>query len=127
MKRLEPNDFQGFIGTVFSLRRIVEIPSLLASPGNSNPMRKEEIHAELILTSVKPYELNPLDKRASNTTGKYQSKPFSIFFTSNHEPYLQQGMYDVSHPAFSEKQQIFIVCLGPNEGEPGYIYEAVFG
>src|SRR5438309_11001453 len=110
MNQLELSDFEPHIGTVFSLR--------------------EPVTADLVLTGVKAYELNPRDSRAKPAaagSGKYRKVPFSVFFEDERSEYLPQGQYSLHHPAFTEGFEIFISCLGPNEKGTGYIYEAVFG
>ena len=127
MKRLEHTDFEPHIGTAFTFHRMIEKPSMLASVDNSAATRTEEINAELILTEVQPYELDPRDVRSSGAAGEIRIKPFSVFFECDHEPYLPQGIYDVRHSMFSEPENLFITCLGPNEKNTGYLYQLVFG
>jgi hypothetical protein len=127
MRRLEAENFEGHIGTVFSFSRTIEMPSMLATQNNSAQMRKEAISADLILTEVKIQKLDPRDLRATDTTGAYRTKPFSLFFESDREPYLPQGIYEVRHAAWNDMEEIFIVCLGPNEKKTGYLYQSVFG
>ena len=127
MKRLEPEDFEGHVGTVFMFHRVIEKPSLLSAMDNSAQMIEEDITADLLLTEVTLQKLDPRDRRATDTTGEFRSKPFSLYFESDFEPYLPQGMYEVRNPAFAEPIEIFITCLGPTESKKGYSYQAVFG
>lgn len=111
MKRLELTDFKPHIGTIFRF-----------SAGSG----AEAITTDLELTSVVPYELDPKDGRTTDTTGKYRSLPFSLFFEGRQEKFLAQSLYTVTHPAFAEPLEIFIVCLGPNNDGTGFLYEAAF-
>ena len=50
--------------------------------------------------------------------------PFSVYFRSEGETGLAQGMYAMVPPNGSQPLSIFIVPLGFEEG--GFIYEAIF-
>ena len=119
MKRLELTDFQSHIGTVFTF--IIPLDTASAENGQS-----QIATTELKLTSAKPFELSPKDIRATDTSGKYRSVPFSLFFEDSESDYLRQGLYMVNHPGFGESLEFFIVPLGPNPGV-GFLYEAAFG
>jgi len=86
MNRLEFTDFQTLIGTSFSFQQTLEIPSFLASADNSPVMRKEEIQAELILTSVKIYDLNSRDRRAVESGDEFRRHRFQFFLPAIRTP-----------------------------------------
>ena len=56
-------------------------------------------------------------------TSNGQLEQFSLIFTSMLSPWLQQGLYKLSHPCMSECE-LFLVPIGPDE--TGMRYQAVF-
>ncbi len=111
MKRLEYTDFEPFKGATFEFTNI------------SSPSKDM---TSLVLKDVSLHILHERDIRTRNSSDKYRAEPFSLFFEGDHEPYLQQGTYEISHPDLSAPLQIFITCLGPTESGKGFEYEAVF-
>jgi hypothetical protein len=112
MRRLEFKDFAPFTGQPFRFNRDWD---------------STNIDTQLVLTVVRQYELHKRDRRASDTSGKYRSAPFSVFFEGSHPAPLPQGIYRVTHAGDAEPMEIFITCRGPNEENTAFEYEAVFG
>ena len=122
MQRLELTDFTPHIGTEFTFTFEKHNDASVQENG-----RSEIGSFELKLTHTSLFELSPKDMRATDTSGKYRSVPFSAFFENEGNEYLRQGQYLVKHPGFPEPLEIFIVPLGPNETRTGFLYEAAFG
>jgi hypothetical protein len=111
MKRLEITDFTELVGAELIFTATVD-----------GAIRSEH----LTLESVVPYELHPRDIRAKDTSGKFRSAPFSLFFESREIDMLPQRIYSVVHPAFTEPLALFITPIGQRDSGPGFIYESVF-
>ena len=112
MKLFKPSDFEPHINTSFAF---------------ANESEGEPNESDIILRSIKPYDLRPVDGRISDTTGKLQSEPFTLFFEGDHAAALQDKLYKLRHKAFPEGLDLFLSCKGPNTDGQGFIYESVFG
>lgn len=111
-ERLELSDLEPFVGQRFMFSR---------------EWNGEQIAVPLVLTHARAYELSRRDRRASDTSGKYRSVPFSVFFEGTHAAPLPQGIYKAVRNGEAEGLDIFITCRGPNEENTAFEYEAVFG
>lgn len=75
-----------------------------------------QVTIDLTLTSV--------GKVMESEAARLKRNPFSLHFTGPRDPYLEQRIYRLSHPAFPEPLDIFIVPIGRTAD--GFSYEAVF-
>ncbi|MDP4219940.1 MAG: hypothetical protein Q8916_07355 [Bacteroidota bacterium] len=112
MKQLAISDFESKIGEVFAFSR---------------EWNGAMIGADLVLTKLVPYELDKRDRRFHDTTGKFRSMPFSLFFQGKHDRPMPQANYSVTQEGNPETLDIFITCRGPNDEGTEFIYEAIFG
>lgn len=71
---------------------------------------------ELTLTEASPLQ-------ESSRGG--EREPFSVTFRGPAEPVLPQQIYPVEHPTLGPLE-IFLVPIGPDPGDEGIRYEAVF-
>jgi hypothetical protein len=122
MKRLELTDFEPHIGTTFTFAGTVPFRDAV-----SGQVEQKEIAADMLLTRVQAFELSPRDHRAKDSSGKYRTVPFSVYFEDQQTQFLPQAQYIVRHPAFAEPLELFITCIGPKDTGEGFLYEAVFG
>ena len=111
MELLKPSDFEPHINTSFAF---------------ANESEGEPNESDLILRSVKPYNLKPQDIR-SKPSEILQTEPFTLFFEGDHAVPLADRLYKLDHSAFPDGLELFLSCNGPNIDGPGFIYEAVFG
>jgi hypothetical protein len=78
------------------------------------------LHADFHVAMPEGYELKLIDVTDSSG-GKLEQ--FSLIFMSPVSPWLQQGMYTLTHPQGS-KLELFLVPIGPNA--EGMRYEVIF-
>ena len=63
-------------------------------------------------------------KVMESQAARLQRNAFSLFFRGPGSIYLEQQIYQLTHDAFSEPLDIFLVPVGKEPA--GYLYEAVF-
>lgn len=63
-------------------------------------------------------------KVMESEAAKLPRNPFSLYFVGPGSIYLEQKIYSITHDAFPEGLEIFLVPVGKDER--GFVYEAVF-
>ena len=68
--------------------------------------------------------LERVAKPKESEAARLNRDPFSLFFFGPGSIYLEQKIYRLTHDAFAEPLEIFLVPVANERG--GYVYEAVF-